>query len=542
MNYKYILTAILIVAIVPIFSGMASAVVTGGEDPVFDANYTWERWDRFPGEGFVGVVGNIPVGDVDNDGSDEIVCVGSEYGTSVQNKDILIYELNGTYRLYENITSSNYRHQQSSIHDVDGDGNNELLCFFSDIAGSSSPGAGADLFRFNTTNVTNSKLGTHTSASSDYNKNPAWFNISGTEHFYTTHCGGGDTTNNFINFTTDSSTTIDTVSNSGEDDIAWDIDGDGNDELIVAEGWATNAAKVWMYEINTTTGAYDSKTLLFDNDLVGGQHFSAAITTGDIDNDGIDNLIILWSGPSNNPFYLARIEAYEFDGITEFGEGNYSEGFTIANSTDPTALGGSMEGHGKAVIGDVDNDGKNELVTGFYMIPSWSTDTRHVVMWDVGTNGTSIQQTYLANFTNDYMGGSTYERHSATPAIFNYNGKNHLFIAVEKQAYESAVLETEFFVLTSGTACTGGGYGAYNVTLPSGWSIIGWTNQTASTAHAMGTSIGGNCQYVVEYNTTTGYYTTHNMGGPESLNTFMAERGHGYWVKTTAETLWERDS
>ena len=87
----------------------------------------------------------------------------------------------------------------------------------------------------------------------------------------------------------------------------------------------------------------------------------------------------------------------------------------------------------------------------------------------------------------------------------------------------------------------GGGCGAYNITLPSGWSIIGWTNPTASTAHAMGTSIGGNCQYVTERNSTTGQYVTHVMSNPTEDN-FAIERGWGYFVKTTAETLWERDS
>ena len=477
MNYKYILTAILIVAIISAFSGMALAVVTGGEDPVFDSNYTWERWDRFPGEGFIGVSGNVVVGDVDNDGSDEIVCVGSRLGESVQNRDILIYELNGTYRHYENITSTFSTYVKGSIHDIDNDGYNELLVFLSVIGGHHSPGAGADLFRFNTTNVTESKLGTITSTDTSNNpKDPAWFNISGTEHFYTEHCGQGDLVNNFINFTTDSKAEIDNYANSGEASIAWDIDGDGNDELITVEGWNTNAAKVWMYEINNVTGAYTSKTLLFDNDLVGGQHWTAGLKTGDIDNDGIDNLILLWAGPSNDPYYVDRIEAYEFDGITQFGEGNYSEGFLIANSTD-LSLSYNLGGASNMVIGDVDNDGKNELVFGFYMYEPYGNDTRSVLMWDIGTNGTPIQKTYLANFTSDYMGGSTYERHTITPAIFNHNGKNHLFLAVNKQSAESAVLETEFFVLTSDTASTGG---AYNITLPLSWSIIGWTNPTAS--------------------------------------------------------------
>ena len=87
----------------------------------------------------------------------------------------------------------------------------------------------------------------------------------------------------------------------------------------------------------------------------------------------------------------------------------------------------------------------------------------------------------------------------------------------------------------------GGGCGAYNITLPLGWSIIGWTNPTASTAHAMGTSIGGNCSFVGEFNSTTMSMVYHHMTVPAE-NNFAIERGYGYWVLTSAETVWERDS
>jgi hypothetical protein len=86
------------------------------------------------------------------------------------------------------------------------------------------------------------------------------------------------------------------------------------------------------------------------------------------------------------------------------------------------------------------------------------------------------------------------------------------------------------------------GGGAYNITLPLGWSIIGWTDSTDRTAHYMGGLIGGNCSYVTERNRTTGLYVNHNMAGPESENNFAIERGWGYFVSTTAETLWERDT
>ena len=88
----------------------------------------------------------------------------------------------------------------------------------------------------------------------------------------------------------------------------------------------------------------------------------------------------------------------------------------------------------------------------------------------------------------------------------------------------------------------GGGCGAYNITLPPGWSIIGWTSPTPTTAHSMGGLIGSNCTFVTERNATTGEYVTHVMAGAEDEDNFAINRGWGYFVKLSAETLWERDS
>jgi|GEM_PF-1703454 len=96
---------------------------------------------------------------------------------------------------------------------------------------------------------------------------------------------------------------------------------------------------------------------------------------------------------------------------------------------------------------------------------------------------------------------------------------------------------------TLGAEETGGsGGGAYNITLPLGWSIIGWTSATPTTAHSMGGMIGGNCTFVTERNATTGEYVTHVMTGPAGEDNFAINRGWGYFVKLSAETLWERDS
>ena len=88
------------------------------------------------------------------------------------------------------------------------------------------------------------------------------------------------------------------------------------------------------------------------------------------------------------------------------------------------------------------------------------------------------------------------------------------------------------------TQSTGGG--AYNITLLTGWNIIGWTDTTARTAHYIGTDIGANCTYISERNKTTDNYVNHNMGGPEGEDNFAIERGWGYYAYITAETVWDR--
>ena len=75
--------------------------------------------------------------------------------------------------------------------------------------------------------------------------------------------------------------------------------------------------------------------------------------------------------------------------------------------------------------------------------------------------------------------------------------------------------------------------------LPLGWSLIGWTDSTDRTAHYLGGLIGGNCTHVTELNHTTGLYISHNMAAPDEDN-FAIERGWGYFVRVSAETLWER--
>jgi hypothetical protein len=407
----------------------------------FDSeNYTMTHIDTLPLEGWIGCVGNIEVGDVDNDGADEIIVVGNIAGNSVENRDVLFYDLDGTKTRYADVTSSNYILAEASVHDVTEDGINELLCIYS--KDTSPPDGISDLYRFNTGGLVDSNLNSDIMTSGSNNpKAISWIDINNDEHYYSCGCGSGETVNCYTTLSSHSATEIDDFSISAEDNIAWDIDGDGEMELLVVEGWSAGNTKIWMYEINPSTGAYTSKTMLLDNNSIGGTHFSCAIHTGDIDNDGIDNLIIHWSGASTCYVSSYRIEAYEFDGITHYGEGNFSECIVV----DP-ATHFCSRGHGKTFVADIDNDGLNELVTGAHTYSSIFPYPLIVNSYDITNGGGSITKNELLNCSVEYMGGSAYNLPSITPAFIS-QGK--FVVAVQKERSNAVSLETEIYILES---------------------------------------------------------------------------------------------
>jgi|GEM_PF-2295077 len=81
----------------------------------------------------------------------------------------------------------------------------------------------------------------------------------------------------------------------------------------------------------------------------------------------------------------------------------------------------------------------------------------------------------------------------------------------------------------------------YDTTLPSGWSIFGWTNSSSATAEQVASDIGSNCQYLTTKNTTTGEYVTFVPAAP-SENNFDVVFGLAYYVKVSSETIWTREA
>lgn len=185
-----------------------------------------------------------------------------------------------------------------------------------------------------------------------------------------------------------------------------------------------------------------------------------------------------------------------------------------------------------------------------------SLDSAHGAGRAVCGNGTSysiidVGQTHFGDwYTYDIirLGSSTKfyrEGNLVNDGIYDLNGNRYPFLFVrdsEYKIYSDWILVREYATpdptASLGTEQTGGG--AYEITLLSGWNIIGWTNSISSTdAENLGTDIGSNATFITKRNATTGDYETFTVGIPE-INNFDVERGWGYYARVSAETVWNR--
>lgn len=414
------------------------------ENDVYNTNWTWEKLGFYDGYDFATWTGLAIGGDVDNDGIDEFFAASRSNDV---NRTLLIQELDGTHRLYDLGLQPAYIIDGTSLHDVDGDGKKEVIVMDSNHAGANR--ARSSIFTFNATDMeSSSTMHAIQTSGSGYGHGIAWFTIGGVESYYYTGCGEGEVTRVVHNYATQSKTEIDNFANSGDSTIEFDIDGDGEDELLAVEGWCTNCARVYAYEINHTTGAYTSKTLIYDNDLTNSQAYSIELFKGDVDNDGIENLILFWKYQAY--WHTSRIEAYEWN-VTNYGEGNYTEGFLIDRVQDNSELGEATYGR-RWDIGDVDNDGLNEFIVGTAIRTDdpWGSDNRgyysNLFVYDIGTNGSTIDRTFVANFSQNVYLNKKFQ--TINPVIVDDNGVNKIAIGVTTTDWSTDDQWSEVILLT----------------------------------------------------------------------------------------------
>jgi hypothetical protein len=174
-----------------------------------------------------------------------------------------------------------------------------------------------------------------------------------------------------------------------------DVDGDGNDEIIVGAGHGGGPQVRVFDNLGNFTGF---SMFPFHPDFRGGVNVAA----GDVNSDGEDEVIIVQASDGQ-----VWVKAYKVDAskriVTEFLA--YEEGF---------------EGGGTVAAGDIDGDGDDEIITG-----SGVNSTSHVRVFDGSGKYLGLS---IFPFEENYRGG-------VNVAVGNVDGGAESEIIVSKASF-----------------------------------------------------------------------------------------------------------
>ncbi|MGM9646526.1 MAG: hypothetical protein ACI3YH_00140 [Eubacteriales bacterium] len=176
---------------------------------------------------------------------------------------------------------------------------------------------------------------------------------------------------------------------------AGDYNGDGSDSLIIYDG-------LGLYEVSCASSAYSSKRIdntssgkSYANDAyksseLGGSwqlrnQLCMALASGDVNGDGIDDLVVLSYTGDISSDYVSAVGNTTCISQLSVGYGKRGATWISDLSIDKTSVG-TKQSSGATntlacpgiAIGDIDGDGKNEIITAGYLNQSKPTDVMNV--------------------------------------------------------------------------------------------------------------------------------------------------------------------
>jgi hypothetical protein len=173
-----------------------------------------------------------------------------------------------------------------------------------------------------------------------------------------------------------------------------DLDQDGLYEIIVTD--YDNGGMVHVYEVtgdNTLEWVWSSAGSNVGN--------IRQVKTGDMDNDGIGEIIFMACDGTWSEEYEGGIQVYEWDGSTDNGYGTEATSIYKPNPS----LQATFRSEGFA-IGDVDEDGQNEMVVCNNTSPNDQDGLYILSVTDDFTNPFHVWNEEAAYFRSDGFGGS----------------------------------------------------------------------------------------------------------------------------------------
>jgi hypothetical protein len=330
---------------------------------------------------------DVEIGDVDNDGANEILVTGCP-----DSRLYLLKLVNGQWNsrlLAENLAESRPGMGLTvRVVDLNADGSNEL------ILGTGQETGGTAFFYLMETDghkITRKLVSRPEFNSSSYTHNFAVHDLDkdGTQEVIAAYCGGGE----IIRYDFDPALSvieaqkIYQLTGSGEESMIADVDNDARVEYLASNSFRRGDAKVEIFEFDSNGGLITPARL-----VIGGYDdkkcFYASLIAGDVDNDGSNELIIGWK--QDQRINKGTVLGYR---ITDRAEIVYN--FAYEDEDLDMAYFEKM-----MAVADADNDGKNELVIstrGDNM--SEKISSRHLgylFEYRIGA-GNQIQKTLLAD-------------------------------------------------------------------------------------------------------------------------------------------------
>ncbi len=388
----------------PLDASMAEVTPEWSGEVLAQVDQSYAGWD-------------VEIGDADNDGRNEILTTGCP-----DSRLYCIKNTDGTWQsqiLAENLA----QHTPGMglavrVVDINKDRKNEI------ILGTGQESAGTAFFYLFETDgqqITRQVFSRPDCNKSGYTHNFAVRDLDrdGVDEVISAYCGGGEIIRYDLDsaLATISARKIHQLSGSGEESLIADVDNDGKDEFITANGFRAGKARVEIFEFDDKGELLAPPRIALDG--VDGQGcFYASIQIGDLDHDGRNEMAVGWKHEqkvNKATLIVYRVEAgatplYVLDRDTEDLDMAYFEKMMA--------------------IADADNDGKNELIISTRGDnQSEFITSRHlgrVYRYSVSAGGTADKQ-LLVDFSESFAESSWLAVGDA-----DNDGKNEVILATGK--------------------------------------------------------------------------------------------------------------
>jgi hypothetical protein len=330
---------------------------------------------------------DVEIGDANNDGKNEILTTGCP------SSSLHMYKLkDGLWEntlLAENLAKTFPGMGLAvKIADLNSDGSNEI------ILGTGQEGPGTAIYY--TFRIKDNHLDTLSYSRPDFNKSAFTHNLApydidgdGMLEVISAYCGHGEIIRYDYNagLQVVNARKIHQLSGSGEESLIADVDNDGSVEYITSNSFRKEDAKIEIFEFDDEGELILPPRLVIDG-YDGKRCFYASVIIGDVENDGMNELVIGWK--QEQSINKGTLLGYQVGDVAE-------KKYTFAYEDKDLDLSYFEK---MMVIADADNDGLNELLvsTRGDNLSEFieSEHMGHLFMWFVSNN--EIERELLLNF------------------------------------------------------------------------------------------------------------------------------------------------